>query len=240
MSEPPRHEAITQHYRDQIKSGELKPGEKLPTHRELATLWNVAGGTIARAMTTLREEGWISTNRAAGTTVARTRPAAAGNIASFATVVARQDGTEMDTVNTFTFANFVPAPDYVADALDLEPGEEAIKRVRTRHTVDGDPVLIAESWCPASYGHAVPRLLVLEDLPGGIGTIEEAVGNTVTHLVERVCAAMATTEQADFYGLKIPAPVIVKDHIWYADSDPFYYGRGWHRPDDWSVYRVEL
>jgi GntR family transcriptional regulator len=237
----PLYERIAARYRDQITAGDLAPGTRLPSNRELADTWEVTTATITKAMALLQAEGLVRTTRGSGTFVARSSPAASGSIAAFAGVVARQDGTQMETVNEFTFANFVSAEPHVAEALDVDVGTEVIKRFRYRRTVDGEPVLMAASWCPSTHGNACPRLLVLEEVPGGLGAVEAATGRTITSLIERVSAALATEEQADFYGLTRPAPVIVKDHIWYADDNsPFYYGRGWHRPDEWSTYVVPL
>jgi DNA-binding GntR family transcriptional regulator len=240
--DPPPHiyEQIAGHYRDQIEDGALAPGDRLPSNRELAEQWGVSTATVTRAMQALQTLGLVRSSQGGGTFVARSSPAGSGSIANFARAVARQDGTQMDTVSTFTFANFVPAEPHVADALGVEVGDEVIKRFRLRRTPAGEPVLMAASWCPGSFGNACPRLLVLEELPGGLATVEASIGRTITSLVERVSAALATEEQAGFYGLRRPAPVIVKDHIWYANDDPIYYGRGWHRPDEWSTYSVPL
>jgi GntR family transcriptional regulator len=240
-SPQPIYEQIAGHYGHQIETGALGPGERLPSNREMAEEWGVSTATVTRAMQALQAVGRVRSTRGGGTFVARSGPASSGSIASFAGVVARQDGTKMDTVNTFTFANFVPAEPHVADALEVEPGAEVIKRFRYRRTTAGDPVLMSESWCPSSFGNACPRLLVLEEVPGGLAAVEAATGRTITSLVERVSAALATEEQAEFYGLERPSAVIVKDHIWYADNErPFFYGRGWHRPDEWSTYLVPL
>lgn len=240
--DPPLHvfEQIAGHYRDQIEDGSLVPGDRLPSNRKLAEQWGVSTATVTRAMHELQASGLVSSTRGGGTFVARSGPAGSGSIANFAGVVARQDGTQMDTVSTFTFANFVPAEAHVADALGLEVGDEVIKRFRLRRSPAGEPVVMAASWCPGSFGNACPRLLVLEEVPGGLATVEASTGRKITSLVERVSAALATSEQAEFYGLVRPAPIIIKDHIWYAADGPIYYGRGWHRPDEWSTYRVPL
>jgi DNA-binding GntR family transcriptional regulator len=243
----PLYRQIADHYAAAIESGDLRPGDPIPTVRAMAESWGVSSTTIKRTLLVLQASGLVRSTRGSGTIVARSSPAASGHIASFA-AVARQDGTQMETVNTFVFANFVTAPPYVADALGLDPGHEVIKRVRERRTPGGEPVLMAESWCDGACGHAVPRLLVLEDVPGGLATIEAGTGMTMVSLVERVSAALATPEQADFYGLVRPAAVIIKDHTWYAVPDgepdaeptPFYFGRGWHRGDEWSTYSVPL
>jgi GntR family transcriptional regulator len=53
-----------------IKSGELKPGARLPPEREMASDFGVAYDTVRRAAALLRERGLIITVHGRGTYVA--------------------------------------------------------------------------------------------------------------------------------------------------------------------------
>jgi DNA-binding GntR family transcriptional regulator len=50
---------IAEALREQIRTGQLKPGDQLPTIAELAADNTVAVGTAHRALTLLREEGLV-------------------------------------------------------------------------------------------------------------------------------------------------------------------------------------
>lgn len=52
-----------------IRSGELKPGARLRSERDLAEHYGVAYGTVRRAMEVLRERGLIETIHGRGTFV---------------------------------------------------------------------------------------------------------------------------------------------------------------------------
>jgi GntR family transcriptional regulator len=56
-----------------IESGEWPPGSKLRAERELADDWQLAYGTIRRAMQELRDRGLIVTVQGKGTFVTGTR-----------------------------------------------------------------------------------------------------------------------------------------------------------------------
>jgi len=59
---------ITDHYRDLITTGDLQPGDRLPTVTEMASTWTVSPGTAHRAVRALRAEGLVNITRQ-GTTV---------------------------------------------------------------------------------------------------------------------------------------------------------------------------
>lgn len=54
---------------DQIRSGELDAGRRLPSIRQLASDLRVAPGTVAKAYSQLESEGLLETSRSRGTRV---------------------------------------------------------------------------------------------------------------------------------------------------------------------------
>jgi len=66
-SSTPIYAQIVEQVREQLNSGELKPGDQLPTVRQLASELRVNFNTIARAYRLLDEAGLISTQRGRGT-----------------------------------------------------------------------------------------------------------------------------------------------------------------------------
>ncbi len=61
------YEGIIKQLLDLIKSGELKPGDKLPTERDLAIQLNVSRTAIREALRTMEMMGFISSKVGAGT-----------------------------------------------------------------------------------------------------------------------------------------------------------------------------
>ena len=57
------YEVIAEALREQIRTGQLKPGDQLPTIAELAVANTVAVGTAHRAFTLLRDEGLVEVTR---------------------------------------------------------------------------------------------------------------------------------------------------------------------------------
>jgi len=69
------YEQIIDQVRDAVASGRLRPGDRLPTVRQLAGQLAIAPGTVARGYSDLERHGVVVTKRARGTRVAARRDA---------------------------------------------------------------------------------------------------------------------------------------------------------------------
>ncbi|WP_426512252.1 GntR family transcriptional regulator [Dactylosporangium sp. McL0621] len=71
-------EAIVAELRRRIDAGELRPGEPLPTAKEIMAEWGVSMGPAYRALTMLRQDGLAEPGAQGRGSVVAERPAAAG------------------------------------------------------------------------------------------------------------------------------------------------------------------
>ena len=65
---------IADQLREFVERGDLRPGDTLPTVRQLATDLGVAPNTVARAYTGLQDAGWLTSDGRRGTRVAQATP----------------------------------------------------------------------------------------------------------------------------------------------------------------------
>ncbi|WP_026875425.1 GntR family transcriptional regulator [Jiangella gansuensis] len=74
----PPYLQITAEIRARILSGDLRPGERMPSIRQIARQWGVAVATATKVMAALRDDGLVETAVGSGTVVSsgsgRTRP----------------------------------------------------------------------------------------------------------------------------------------------------------------------
>ena len=77
-----RYEQVAEAIRRAIRNGTLSPGQQLPSSRELAKEHNVAMNTAQRAVSTLREEGWLVVRPTVGAFVNTSIPASTGDLRS--------------------------------------------------------------------------------------------------------------------------------------------------------------
>jgi len=72
--EPP-YRRIVEEIRARILSGELRPGDRMPSVRQIAQRWDVAIATATKVTATLRDDGLVETRVGSGTVVSgRVRP----------------------------------------------------------------------------------------------------------------------------------------------------------------------
>lgn len=72
---PAPFKEIANTFAAKIKSGELKPGDKLPSTRQIAEMYGVSMNTVYRAMSLLHDRELITGQPGRGTYVADPRPA---------------------------------------------------------------------------------------------------------------------------------------------------------------------
>src|SRR5690349_375137 len=66
----PRYSGIVADLRRRIAAGELRPGDRVPSARQLTRDWGVAIATATRALAVLRDEGLVRAVPGVGTVVA--------------------------------------------------------------------------------------------------------------------------------------------------------------------------
>ncbi|MFE2751073.1 TetR/AcrR family transcriptional regulator C-terminal domain-containing protein [Actinosynnema sp. NPDC059335] len=71
------YQQIAREIRARIESGELRPGDRVPSTREITVTWDVAMATATKALATLRTEGFVRPVAGVGTVVSAEGGAAA-------------------------------------------------------------------------------------------------------------------------------------------------------------------
>ena len=188
---------IAAHYMELIASGQLQPGTLMPSIKNLAEEWKVSTATAEKALRKLRNEGLVRGIHGIGTEVLD-RPA------SMSSGSQRQDrgrrtgsswgqGERSDSHR----AAVVSAPAEVAQALDIEPRADVVRRSRVyrdRHGI----VAHSTSWIPARYGKLIPQLAASERLTGGtsLQLITQVTGHPISHRIDTASAHLLTPEYA--------------------------------------------
>ncbi|MFJ5231128.1 TetR/AcrR family transcriptional regulator C-terminal domain-containing protein [Kitasatospora sp. NPDC088391] len=112
-----RYEQIAAELRERIESGDLRPGDRVPSTREITRRWSVAMATATKVLAELRTRGLVRAVPGVGTVVAEnTGTAAAARPATRPAQAARRPAAD----GGLTAERIVTAAVAVADAEGLE------------------------------------------------------------------------------------------------------------------------
>ncbi|MFK0050501.1 TetR/AcrR family transcriptional regulator C-terminal domain-containing protein [Streptomyces sp. NPDC090741] len=122
QGEPP-YLRIAGEIRRRITDGELAPGERVPSTRQVAREWDVAMATAAKALTALRLEGLVETRPRAGTVVAAPAPVAAARRRPSSGSSGSSASPTSSTSSVLTFEGDLTLDRIVRAAIDIADAE---------------------------------------------------------------------------------------------------------------------
>jgi GntR family transcriptional regulator len=136
----------------------------------------------------------------------------------------------------FLATEIVPAPDHVAESLQLAAGADVIRRARRLRNVAGRPIELSTSWFAGTLVDQAPELLVPERLVGGTAKYLEGVtGRAAAYGRDQVAACLATSDEAQLLELEEPAAVLVYRFTVYSrDDQPIQTDDATYPPDHWA------
>jgi GntR family transcriptional regulator len=209
----PKYHRIADALRAEIQSGELEAGKKLPAETALVSRFGVALPTLRQALGILRAEGLIESRHGIGTFVKEARRRQRRSRNRYGRARDDQQLLSADFEHRIVAAGREPAPPYVAEAMEIEPGTEVV--VRRRHLHDKETGQLEE--IGASYltvevaggtfleePTVVPKALFL--------CVEDLSGQQYTHARDAWVSRLPTAAEADLFSLAPGAPVLHVTH----------------------------
>lgn len=226
---------IATHFRRQITDGELSPGDAMPSYSEATEQFGVNRTTVIRAYDILKSEGLIVSRPGKGTTVAATPSIVISGVDRLDRLsrTGRRYGPGEDSTGHRVMRRSVYDAE-VCRALEIEPGEEVVIRIRTFRQ-DGRPMSVGVSVYPPRTTNEVPELAEEERMPGYFGDIyAERTGREVIKGQRTARARQASQDEADALQLDAPAHVAVAvlvTNVTFHDEDgPLAYWEDTYAP----------
>lgn len=219
---PQKYRNIADDLRVRIKTGDLRPGQQLPTHTVLADEYGVAEGTIRKALGELTREGLVAGRRPVGVFVRDQKRyrVPAEDVNGFTApypnladrLLAAMSSTERPLTQTVDVDLVVP-PAEIAERLDI--GDQ---RAVLRHRVISagpSPVSIGDAYYPegVASGTDIMSPVLLER---GADTVLAELGLRPERLVDEVYVRMPSPTEARELRLPPGSPVLVQLCTAYA------------------------
>ena len=221
----PAFRQVAADLRQEIASGRLAPGARLPSERELVDAYGVSRPTIRDAVNLLRSEGLVTSEHGRGVFVRV--PASLGQRMAHSRLsreVRRRTGGAFFadaaehgfTPSADVSVRFEEAYERVAGYLALEPGSEVTVRDRVMRA-DGLVVQLAVSRLPREPTPDTASEQVGTRGGGTHARLEEA-GHRLASFVEHVGARMPTPDEASLLQLAEGVPVVTVTRVAYRED----------------------
>lgn len=196
----------------QIQSGGLKPGDKIPSERELSESLNVSRITSRQAIESLLKSGLIYREQGRGTFVAESKMHGIQGFSSFTEDI-RSRGYQPGS--RVVKQELVPVDEKCRQKLKLSQDELVLHLVRLR-LADGEPIAI-------QYTHLPSRIcpgLEKEDLENRslFSVLRDRYFIHPAWTEAEVRASNPTPEEADLLGIGLDEPVLVVDGVTFTES----------------------
>ncbi|WP_149826878.1 GntR family transcriptional regulator [Streptomyces tailanensis] len=219
------HERIAADLRDDIMSGELPPGAKLPSTIHLKARFDASNATVQKALQLLKDERLVVGRAGAAVTVREHRqrtmrpasfmtPAAPGEPYRWLTEAAKRGSSTRSTL--LDVAESRPPAD-VRTALGLPDDGPALLRSQIL-SIDDEPVELVRSYYPLDIARGT-AMTVRRRIKGGTPALLAELGYPPRLSVDRVSARIPTQDQYQALNLPSSLPVLRTLRVVYSDHD---------------------
>jgi GntR family transcriptional regulator len=196
---------IADEIRARIKSGELRPGDKLAPMRRMIEEFGVTSQTVQAAIRRLSLAGLVETRQGSGTYV-RTSVEMTERSADYTRPLQPGEPLPHKDKTRLTEVGPTGAPEFVADLLDCSPGDVVLARRRTMVRMDVGPVELVTSYYPMDIAQG-SALATMRLVKGGSPTELARLGFPPGPATEWVYARMPSPDEARDLNLRATTPV---------------------------------
>ena len=189
---------------ENIKNGNLKPGDSLPTENAFTSAYGISRSTVRQALSELAAEGWVDRQTSKGTFI--TVPQVDENYIRSFEPFYRQISKRNQTPRTeLVSINVIPATDELKTKLSLKDGEKIISMFRKRFA-DEEPMLTIQNYMPYSLcAFVLGTDFTANSLYELLMTHEET---RILKTKTVVSADCATVDDVKLLGVRINSPIL--------------------------------
>jgi GntR family transcriptional regulator len=235
---PAKYQEIADRLRDQIESGALPPGERLPSEPDLVRQFDASRNTVRLALALLTNQGLVVTRQGLGTFVteeAKQFTALLSKVSeqpaneTYSTMLPHVGDAEGEPETSRQVVEKSPASASVAEKLQVSPGDLIVVR-RRQGFIGMVPWMMMSSYFPLDIAAGTPLEQAGEISNGSIRLLTE-LGYPQAGFVDEIGARMPKTREFTFFGLTTGTPVIVVNRTAYTEHRPIRLTRYIYRGD---------
>lgn len=200
----PLYRQLYRHFRNAIDEGELRVGEQLPSERRIAAEYGISRITTRKALTLLRQEGYVRAIQGKGAFVSQgaTHTHHRVTVKSFSEIIRSMGMTPSSKTLS---CGIVPVRGEVAMGLGLQEYEKVIK-IRRLRLADGVPMALDTTHL--SYPLCHPVLHANLDKNSLYWTLQEMAGIELSHADQSFQFILMSDGDLKLLRLEPPAAVL--------------------------------
>jgi len=228
---PSLHSQLKEALIAMISNEALKPGDQLPTQKELGAQYEMSHMTVRRALDELIKEGVISSVRGKGLYVtSQTLPTDIGSLVSFDEQILRLGMTPSKRV---LCGEIIPASTVLAQMLKVDVGIPLVSLERLL-LANNTPVALIVAYLP---DYLCPGLLGYDLEKGSMfGTLRQIFGLQLSGAVSIVQTVLANKQQANLLQIQRPAALLSREQQTYlSDGKIIEFSRSFMRGDNYHI-----
>jgi DNA-binding GntR family transcriptional regulator len=213
----PPYQRIAAQIKGQIESGALRPGDRVPSVRDIVRDEGVSVATATRVAAVLRAEGYAETIPGIGTVARMPSKTTTGPDRlrlQRTTGSGFRPGERVEIVS----AEIVPATAEVADALEVVEGSAVVQR-RRRYLDEDGVIALSTSWLPGELGEAAPELIAPLPLPAmTFGLIEDRTGRRAVKRRDVVSVRVVPPDVAPLLGVEAGSTALTMANTYWDQN----------------------
>lgn len=221
----PAYQRIQGAIRRTIESGSLRPGDAVPSERELARIHAVSLMTARHALATLEQEGVVERRRGVGTFVSTPKI----HFNKLMSYTEQMRGRSLTAGSKVLFAEIVEDEPEATARLSLSPQSQILKLERLRHA-GGEP--FALETCYFSAKHFAGLLSESLEHESLFKILERHYHVVLGYADEEVDATAADPRTAELLGVPKREPLLrIRQVIYSTKGSVIVYVLGLYRSD---------
>lgn len=198
------YQQIADSIMEQIQTGDLEAGARLPSEHALCEQHGVGRNTIRHALSELAAKGFVESVQGVGTFVTESHfPKTVEFLFGFSQEMAQRG---KDSASQVLEARLITADPFLARVLRVQLGAEVVFLNRLR-LVDGKPVAIERAYLPHTFCHGILEHDFSQESLYDV--LAARFNMKPDHAEQEIGAEIATPQVAELMDLEHPAPVLV-------------------------------
>lgn len=232
------YEQLKNLIKEQIKNGELKPNQQIPSERELCERYGISRITVRQAISLAIQEGLLFRTHGKGTFVAQPNKIKQGltRVSTFQQTLSAQGMLASTKIRK---SEFITNNLYLSRLLNTDISQPLVNLQLIGYGNE-EPVVYYDSVFPQDLGQKMTELAersVKGKIPfSSLDLYGKQLGTVPTH-VEQTYEAIASNEKISrCLQIELGSPVLLVTSVIFADEYPLEYRNAYYRGDKYKFF----